>query len=59
MVHHVGHDKSRSYGDTTLEWDIDVVMIGERAEGDADVAMKVSCTKARRRRPANANDFER
>jgi hypothetical protein len=58
-VHHVGHDRTRSYGDKTREWDIDATIIGERALADgADVAIKISFLKARRRRPQTADDFE-
>jgi hypothetical protein len=58
-VHHAGHDRSRSYGDKTREWDIDAAIIGERADANgADVAIKLTFPKARRRRPATAADFE-
>ena len=58
-VHHVGHDRTRSYGDKTREWDIDATIIGERAETNgADVAIKLTFPKARRRRPTTVADFE-
>lgn len=58
-VHHVGHDRTRSYGDKTREWDIDATIIGERADANgADVAIKLNFLKARRRRPTTAADFE-
>jgi hypothetical protein len=57
-IHHVGHDKSRGYGDKTREWDIDATILGERVDSDADVAIKLSFVKARRRRPGTAADFE-
>src|SRR5690349_5315982 len=29
LVHHLGHDKTKSYGDSTKEWQLDYVMLGE------------------------------
>src|SRR5689334_12597156 len=29
LVHHLGHDKSKSYGDSTKEWALDYVILGE------------------------------
>ena len=57
-VHHVGHDKSRGYGIKSREWQMDTVMVGEKVElNGADVAFKLSFTKARRRKPSNREDF--
>ena len=45
-INHTGHDKSRSYGTSTREWQLDNVMIAEKVEdADADIAMKLSFTK--------------
>lgn len=58
-LHHVGHDKTRSYGAKAREWHMDVVMLGEACEASgADVALKLTFTKARRRKPTNRDDFE-
>jgi hypothetical protein len=58
LVHHLGHDKSKSYGDSTKEWTVDYVILGEGVQDlAADVALKLAFTKARRRRPDTAGDF--
>jgi hypothetical protein len=58
-LHHVGHDKSRSYGTKTREWHMDTVMLGEAVEAHgADVAFRLTWSKARRRKPSNRADFE-
>lgn len=57
-VHHVGHDKSRSYGTKTREWQMDTVIVGEATEEKFDVAMKLRFTKARQRTPVNRSDFD-
>jgi hypothetical protein len=31
-LHHVGHDKSRPYGSKTMQWHMDVVMLGEAVD---------------------------
>lgn len=59
-INHTGHDARRSYGTKTREWQLDTVMIGEKVEGaiDADLAMKITFTKARQRTPDTRDDFE-
>jgi hypothetical protein len=57
-INHTGHDKTRSYGTKTREWQLDTVMIAEKIDDpDADIAMKLSFTKARQRRPENRDDY--
>ncbi len=58
-IHHTGHDATRSYGTSTREWQLDVVMIAEKVDDpDADIALKLTFTKARQRRPETREDFE-
>src|SRR5689334_24757227 len=58
LVHHLGHDKSKSYGDSTKEWMLDFVILGEGVQDpDASVALKIEFKKARRRRPETLGDF--
>ncbi len=58
-LHHVGHDKTKGYGTKTKEWHADTVMLGEAVEAPgADVAFRLTFTKARRRKPGNRADFE-
>jgi hypothetical protein len=55
-AHHTGHDESRSYGTKTREWQLDTVMLMEKASTDrVDFVLKF--TKARERSPQNRNDF--
>jgi AAA domain len=59
-LHHTGLDGSRGYGRKAREWEMDTVGIGERLNDrqDADVAMKLRFTKARRRTPDTRADYE-
>ncbi len=58
-INHTGHDESRSYGTKTRECQLDVVMIAEEVEDpDADIALRLTFTKARQRRPETREDFE-
>jgi hypothetical protein len=58
-INHTGHDATRSYGTKTREWQLDTVLIAEKVEdAAADIAMKLSFTKARQRRPETREDFE-
>ncbi len=58
-INHTGHDESRSYGTSTREWQLDVVMIAEKVDDpDADIALRLTFTKARQRRPETREDFE-
>lgn len=58
-INHTGHDKTRSYGTSTREWQLDTVMIAVKVDDpDADIAMKLSFTKARQRKPETREDFE-
>jgi hypothetical protein len=55
-AHHTGHDESRSYGTKTREWQLDTVMLMEKASIDrVDFVLKF--TKARERSPQNRSDF--
>ena len=56
-VHHTGHDKTRSYGTKTREWQMDTAIVGENV-GTDHLAMTLTFTKKRRRGPGNFNDFE-
>jgi hypothetical protein len=56
-IHHTGHDKSRGYGSKVREWQMDTVMVGEQVDRD-HVSFNLNFTKARRRKPSNASDFE-
>ncbi len=58
-VNHTGHDATRSYGTKTREWQLDTVMIAEKFDdAAADIAMKLTFSKARQRRPETRDDFE-
>lgn len=57
-LHHVGADKSRPYGGRFFWWRFDVLLMGEKVESaGADVSMRLRFEKARRRSPANREDF--
>jgi len=56
--HHTGIDKTRSYGTSTREWQMDsVLLLGAVESGDADLAFTVEFLKARERTPANRGEF--
>lgn len=59
-MHHTGRDESHGYGDQTREWQMDVVMLMERVHdvGEADIAFRLSYSKARPRSPENRSDFD-
>lgn len=58
-VHHTGHDETHGYGSKTREWQLDTVALMERVERpEADIAFRLSFTKARERAPENRGDFE-
>ena len=58
-INHTGLDKARAYGTNTREWQLDTVMVAEKVDDPtADIAMKLSFTKARQRRPETREDFE-
>lgn len=59
-IHHTGYDKSRAYGTSTRAWQLDTVIVGEKIDNaaDADLAMKITFTKARQRTPDTRDDFE-
>ena len=57
-IHHTGHDTSRSYGDKTREWQLDVVGILTKDESaEAFVSFQLEFKKARERNGDNAADF--
>jgi hypothetical protein len=57
-VHHTGHDKTRSYGSSTREWQMDTVALMEAADRPgADIAFRLKFLKARERAPHNRDDF--
>lgn len=58
-IHHTGHDETKSYGTSTRMWQLDTAILLERQEdADADIAFRLSFTKARERTPDNRTDFE-
>lgn len=58
-VHHTGIEKSRSYGSSTREWQLDTVLLLEPTERqDTDIAFTLRFNKARERAPHNRADFE-
>jgi hypothetical protein len=59
-LHHTGLDGTRGYGRKAREWELDTVAIGERLDDrpDADVAMRLTFKKARRRTPETRADYE-
>ena len=58
LVHHLGHDKTKSYGDSTKEWQLDYVILGEGVETPtASISLGIEFKKARRRRPETMADF--
>jgi hypothetical protein len=58
-IHHTGWEKTRSYGTSTREWQMDTVAIMEAVERpDCDIAFSLKFTKARERAPHNRDDFE-
>ena len=58
-IHHTGLDESHGYGDSSREWQLDVVALMEKVKDDnADIAFRLSFTKARERAPENRDDFK-
>ena len=58
-IDHTGHDKTKIYGSSTKEWQLDAVVLLTKAErADTDIAFQLEFTKARRRRPDTRADFE-
>ena len=58
-IDHTGHDKTKIYGSSTKEWQLDAVALLTKVyRHGADVAFKIEFTKARRRRPETRADFE-
>jgi hypothetical protein len=58
-LHHTGHDESRSYGDKTKEWQLDLVMhMDAVAREDTDVSFNLEFRKARERTPATRANFQ-
>jgi RecA-family ATPase len=55
-IHHTGHDETRSYGDKTKEWQLDVVAF-MTGDGDRFVDFKLEFKKARERSDDNYRDF--
>jgi AAA domain/Bifunctional DNA primase/polymerase, N-terminal len=56
-VHHTGHDESRSYGDKSREWQLDVVAILTKEDDGGFVSFKMEFKKARERHQDNHLDF--
>lgn len=60
LIHHTGHDGTRSYGDKAKEWHLDTVALLQAVEDDsAELAFDLSFSKSRRRTPGNRTDFEK
>jgi hypothetical protein len=58
-IHHTGHDESRSYGDKTREWQLDLTAHLTAMERDGtDISFSLSFEKARERTPATRFDFQ-
>jgi hypothetical protein len=52
QIHHTGHDKPKSYGTSTREWQLDTVLRLEEVEREnADVCFNLIFQKARLRTP--------
>ena len=59
-IDHTGHDKTKIYGSSTKEWQLDAVALLSKVDrANADVAFQIEFTKARRRRPDTRADFEK
>jgi hypothetical protein len=57
-VHHTGHNKSRGFGTSTREWQMDtVIQLDEVERPDTDVSFQLKFPKARERTPATRMDF--
>jgi hypothetical protein len=57
-VHHTGHDKSRGFGTSTREWQMDTVIHLDRVDrADTDVSFQLKFSKARERTPTTRRDF--
>jgi AAA domain len=56
-VHHTGHDETRSYGDKSREWQLDVVAILTKEDDGKFVSFKMEFKKARERHSDNYQDF--
>ena len=56
--HHTGIDESRGYGDKSKEWQLELVGLMERVEGEDDLQFTLKFTKARMRTPETREDFE-
>lgn len=58
-IHHTGGDKTKSYGTSTREWQMDTSALMEDIERPgSDVAFTLKFLKARERTPDNRGDFE-
>jgi hypothetical protein len=58
-VHHTGHDKSRGFGTSTREWQLDNVLHMEAVEmPNTDVSFRLYFQKARERTPQTRADFQ-
>jgi hypothetical protein len=58
-VHHTGHDKTKSYGTSTREWQLDTVIQLEAGKREGtDVVFRIHFQKARLRRPDTRQDFK-
>jgi len=53
-VHHTGHDETRSYGDKSKEWALD---LDAKKRDDTDVSFALKFGKARERTPDTRDDF--
>ena len=57
--HHTGIDKTRGYGTSTREWQMDAVILLSAVEGpDTDLSFTLEFLKARERSPHNRANFE-
>jgi hypothetical protein len=57
-IHHTGIEKTRGYGTTTREWEMDLVMLLTKVEHpETDVSFTIEFTKAREREPETGEEY--
>jgi len=58
-INHTGIDKTRDYGTSTRQWQLDTAMLLTKLdEHPADIAFRLDFTKARQRKPSNRDDYD-
>lgn len=56
-IHHTGHDRTRSYGTKTREWQMDIVIAAEQLSTD-HININLRFKKCRVSKPSNYRNFE-